>query len=472
MNASGTRVGDGTRQSGDLHKESDMKVTVIGTGHVGLVAAVCFAEIGHQVVGTDADREKIDLLNRGVAPFHEPGLDELLRENMENGRLSFTSDAGEAVSDAEVVFICVGTPARTTGEANLIAVERAARAIAKTAKDGLVLVQKSTVPAGTALRVEQALRVEDMGAVQRVHVVSNPEFLREGRAVEDSLNPDRILVGSASPHALRVMRRLYRPLIDRGCIYIETDVKTAELAKHASNAFLALKISFANALARICERAGADVVDVAGIMGSDPRIGRDFLDAGMGYGGFCFPKDLQAFDSLSARLGYDFRLLREIARINDEAIDAVVEKVKDGLWNLEDKTIALLGLSFKPETDDVRFSPALALARRLMAEGAKVIGYDPQASSSAKEELPDLEIAPDTYEAASGAHCVVLCTSWPEFRTLDLDLLRDAMAYPLVVDGRNLFDDEAMLAAGFDYYSIGRAPRLQPMVEGDSGSVA
>ncbi|MGH7541967.1 MAG: UDP-glucose dehydrogenase family protein, partial [Gemmatimonadota bacterium] len=259
-----------------------MRVAVIGTGHVGLVAAATLAEIGHRVVGTDSDREKIDLLARGIAPFHEPGLDELIRANTGAGRLSFTPDTAEAVSTAEVVFVCVGTPAKSTGEANLIAVERAVRTIAMHAIDGLVLVQKSTVPAGTAAKVQQAIRVNGGGSPRRIEVVSNPEFLREGRAIEDSLDPDRILVGSASARALKVMRELYRPLIDKGCIYIETDVKTAELAKHASNAFLALKISFANALARICEQAGADVVDVTGIMGSDPRIGSSFLSAGLG----------------------------------------------------------------------------------------------------------------------------------------------------------------------------------------------
>jgi UDPglucose 6-dehydrogenase len=262
------------------------------------------------------------------------------------------------------------------------------------------------------------------------------------------------------------MRAVYRPLIDKGCIYIETDVRTAELAKHASNAFLALKISFANALAQICERAGADVMDVADIMGSDPRIGRAFLDAGLGYGGFCFPKDIQAFDRLAARLGYDFPLLREIARINDGAIDSAVDKLEDALWNLEDKRVTLFGLSFKPGTDDVRFSPALALARRLLSEGSSVVGYDPQASTTAKEDLPELHVASDVYEAASGAHAVVLCTDWPEFRALDLDLLRDAMANPLIVDGRNLFDAAAVAAAGFDYYPTGRPLRVQPSVAG------
>jgi UDPglucose 6-dehydrogenase len=435
-----------------------MRVGVIGTGHVGLVAAAAFAEMGHQVVGTDADPEKIRLLEQGIAPFHEEGLDELLRANKQRGRLSFTPDTEAAVARAEVVFICVGTPARSTGEVNLVAVERAVRGVAQHVPDDVVLVQKSTVPAGTSAMVERALHIENHRSARRIHIASNPEFLREGSAIEDSLNPDRILVGSSSPHAFAVMRKLYRPLIDRGCIYIETDVSTAELAKHASNAFLALKISFANALARICERAGADVVDVADIMGSDPRIGRAFLDAGLGYGGDCFPKDVQAFEHLAGQLGYAFPLLREIGRINDEAVKATVDKIKHGLWNLEDKNIAMLGLAFKPGTDDVRFSPALALARELMAEGAHVIGYDPEAMSNAKEELPDLEIVPDVYEAFSGAHCAVVCTEWPEFAGLDLDRARVEMAYPLIVDARNLLDVAEVSAAGFDYYPAGRAP--------------
>jgi UDPglucose 6-dehydrogenase len=433
-----------------------MKVGVIGTGHVGLIACVSLAEIGHHVVGTDADEEKIDILSRGVAPFYEPGLQELLTKNTENGRLSFTSDPSQAVTGADVVFLCVGTPARATGEANLFALERATRDVAAHTNGGLVLVQKSTVPAGTATKVRRALQLHNPTGASRVAVVSNPEFLREGRAIEDSLEPDRILIGAETRRAFQVMRRLYRPLIDKGCVYIETDVHTAELAKHACNAFLALKISYANALARICERSGADVVAVADIMGTDPRIGRSFLDAGLGYGGFCFPKDIQAFHQLAGQLGYDFTLLREVARINDEAVEATLHKVRDGLWNLEDKTIALFGLAFKPGTDDVRFSPALTLARRLLEQGARVIGYDPAAMANAKEEVPKLEVASDAYDAAAGAHCIVVCTEWPEFRTLDLKRLRSVVAYPMVVDGRNLFHREAMVAAGFSYHPTGR----------------
>jgi UDPglucose 6-dehydrogenase len=452
-----------------------MKVGIIGTGHVGLIACVSFAELGHQVVGTDSDAEKIDLLGRGVAPFHEPGLDDLLKVHGATGRLTFTSTAAQAVVGADVVFICVGTPALASGDANLTAVESATREVATHVDGPLVLVQKSTVPVGTAGKVSRALRFHNPGGAHRVHIVSNPEFLQEGHAIEDSLNPDRILVGAESDHAFQVMRRLYRPIIDNGCIYIETDVKTAELAKHASNAFLALKISYANALARVCELAGADVTTVADIMGSDPRIGRSFLNAGLGYGGFCLPKDVQAFDRLASRLGYDFALLREVARINDQAIEAIANRVKEELWNLEDKTVSLFGLAFKPNTDDVRFAPALALARRLLAEGARVVGFDPQAMANAKDELPELELAADAYGAAEGAHCVVVCTEWPEFRILDLERLHSVMAYPLVVDGRNLFDPGSMVAAGFSYHPTGRPPSavaVPPRARNDQTSTA
>jgi UDPglucose 6-dehydrogenase len=446
-----------------------MNVGVIGTGHVGLVAAVSFAEMGHRVVGVDANQENVELLLRGVAPFYEPGVTHLLRKNQAIGRLTFSPRISEGVSEAEVVFICVGTPSRASGEANLAAVERAAVEVVRQVEDQegarVVLVQKSTVPAGTADRLRRAVRLASSAGAERVDVASNPEFLREGRGVQDSLSPDRILVGSDSVYASQVMRSLYQPLIDKGCEYIETDIHTAELAKHACNAFLAMKISYMNALARVCELAGADVVRVADVMGSDPRIGRAFLDAGLGFGGYCFPKDIQAFEHLASSLGYDFPLLREVARINQEALAATLAKIEEGLWNLEEKRIALLGLSFKPDTDDVRFAPALALGRRLIEEGARVVGYDPQATRNAKEELPELEIATDPYQAAAGAHCLVVCTEWQEFQTLDLHHLRTVMSYPLVVDGRNLFSPQTMAAAGFTHVPTGR-PRIEVGVGG------
>jgi UDPglucose 6-dehydrogenase len=421
------------------------------------VTCASLAAIGHDVVGADSDREKLDTLRSGAMPFHEPGLEELVREQTAAGRLRFTENTEDATADVDVVFICVGTPPRSNGEANLIFVEQAARSVARHASGRTVIVEKSTVPAGTAARMRQAIRLE-RGADEDLEVASNPEFLREGLAVEDAMRPDRILVGAEASWVFDVMRELYRPVVDRGARLIETDIETAELAKHASNAFLALKISFANALARICERAGGDVVAVAEVMGADPRIGPAFLRAGLGFGGSCFPKDLQAFGHLASGLGYDFPLLREVERLNQEAVASVLDKIRDGLWNLHGKRIALLGLAFKPGTDDVRSSPPLELARLLLDEGAHVVGYDPQAMGNAKEALPDLELVQDVYDAIEGAHCLVLATDWPVFAELDLHRVRASMASPVVVDGRNLFEPQAMAAAGFAYYPTGRAP--------------
>ncbi|MBA2364912.1 MAG: UDP-glucose dehydrogenase family protein [Actinomycetota bacterium] len=433
-----------------------MKVGVIGAGHVGLVTCGTMAKLGHDVIGNDLDEEKIAMLRRGVPWFYEPGLQELLDETMESGKLSFTTDSAAAISGADVVFICVGTPPRASGEANLIAVEQVARDVARHGRPDVVVVEKSTVPAGTAQRVKRTLARERADFAGSAEVVSNPEFLKEGTAVEDSLHPDRILVGAETSKAYARMRELYGPLLEGGTKIIETDIATAELAKHACNAFLALKISYANALSRLCERSGADVVAVAEVMGADERIGRAFLNAGLGYGGYCFPKDIQAFERLAARVGAEFPLLREVARINDQAVESAANKVLEALWNVEGKKIALLGLAFKPGTDDVRSAPALALARLLLREGAHVVGYDPQGGSNAKAELPELEVCHDMYDALNDAHCMVLCTEWDEFKTLDLEKLHSLMAYPVVVDGRNLFDPQEMKNAGFSYYPTGR----------------
>ena len=434
-----------------------MRVVVIGTGHVGLVTAATLASLGHDVVGVDQDEEKIGRLQQGTCPFFEPGLQGLIDRGAAAGLLRFDDGPADAVGGADVLFVCVGTPPRASGEANLVAIEHAARSIAPHITGPIAIVEKSTVPAGTAQRLQLVLKRMRPDLQDVVDVVSNPEFLREGQAVEDSLHPDRLLVGALSQRGFDTMRRLYEPLIRDGAQFIETDITTAELAKHACNAFLALKISFANALARMSERTGADVTAVADVMGSDPRIGRAFLDAGLGYGGYCFTKDLQAFERLATQHGYDFPLLREVARLNDEAVQATVDRIRESLWNLDDKRIALLGLSFKPGTDDVRFSPALALARKLIAEHATVAGYDPQAGANAKSELPELEVTPSVYEALEGAHCMVVCTGWDEFRSLDLQKAKDHLAYPIVVDGRNLFDATEMRRVGFVYHGTGRA---------------
>jgi UDPglucose 6-dehydrogenase len=435
-----------------------MRVTVIGVGHVGLITAVGLASLGHDIVGTDSDEEKIDLLLGGGSPFFEPGLDDLLTAGVKAGRLRFTPRAHEALADADVVFICVGTPPTAAGDANLLAVERSAVEVARHAPADAVVVEKSTVPTGTAGRLGAVLVGERPGST--FEVVANPEFLREGRAVNDFLQPERILVGAESPRGFRTMRQLYRRLIERGCLLVETDIQTAELAKYACNAFLALKISFINGVARLCERSDADVQGVADVMGSDVRVGRLFLDAGLGYGGSCFPKDLVAFERLANRLGYDFPLLREIERINQEALESAFAKVTEALWHLEGKRVGLLGLAFKPGTDDVRFSPALTLARRLLDDGATVVAYDPLASANAKAAIADLVIASDPYDAASEADCLVVCTASEEFWNLDLAKLKDSMAHPFVVDGRNLFDPWVMGEAGFSYYSMGRRSQL------------
>lgn len=440
-----------------------MRVAVIGAGHVGLVTAVTLAALGHDVEAVDADAEKMALLRQRKPPFFEPGLEEILREQVAAGRVSFEHDTVAAIlGGAAVVIICVGTPPNPDGEANIAAIERSAEDIARHADDGVVVVGKSTVPAGTGERIREIFGRER--PANSFSLVSNPEFLREGSAVKDALEPDRLLIGAEDLAGFEAMRELYAPLIQRGVRLIETDLVTAELAKHASNAFLTLKISYANALARICERAGADVEAVTEVMGSDPRIGRAFLGAGLGYGGYCLPKDVAAFERLADRLGYPFPMLSEAVRINEEAVEVVLDRIREAIDGVSDRRIALLGLAFKSRTDDVRLSPALALAARLLDLGAEVVGYDPEANSNAKAKLPRLRLAADPYEAAGQAQAIVLATAWPEFRELDLARLREAAASPVFVDARNAMDGQAVADAGFWYLSIGR-PALQPAPE-------
>ncbi len=422
-----------------------MRIVVIGVGHVGLVTALTLCRLGHDVVGLDDDVAKIADLRHRRLPFFEEGLDQLFEEGCASGRLQFSEDPCEAIPGGDVAFICVGTPGRPTGEPNLVAVENAANLVGKWASRDMVVVEKSTVPVQTAERIQVML---GRSSTHRFAVASNPEFLREGCAVEDSLFPNRILVGTNSCEAHEIMRRIYRPMIESGARYFATDAATAELAKHACNAFLALKVSFVNALGRVCEAAGGDVVAVADIMGADPRIGRQFLDAGVGFGGSCFPKDLAAFRAQSLRLGYRFGLL-----------GWVVEKVRAALWNLEGKRVVLLGLTFKPGTDDTRESPALRVARSLVEAGARVTGCDPKAAADALEGMGDLAVTSDPYAAAAGAHCLVVCTEWPEYAALDLARLRDLMALPIIVDGRNVLDPAAAAEAGFTYLPTGRPAR-------------
>ena len=434
-----------------------MRVAVVGTGHVGLVTAVSLASLGHDVAGMDLVPETVEALQRGEAPFAEPDLPELLREGLDAGRLRFTTSMHEAVGDAEVVFVCVGRPSEGHGDRSLAAVEDVVRELARAAAEGVVLVVKSTVPPGTTARIERVVRGErpDLDLV----TVSSPEFLREGRAVADTLEPDRIVVGSDDPRGVEALETLYAAVIEAGHPIIATDPRTAELSKLASNAFLATKVSFANALARVAELAEADVDEVSRIMGADPRIGPSFLQAGMGFGGYCLPKDIATLERVSERLGYGFGILREAIRVNEESLAAILRKVEEAVWNLEGKRVALLGLAFKPGTDDVRDAPALALAAALAEEGATVVGYDPMAGQAASAVQPAIAPAADPYAAADGAHCVVICTEWPELLDLDLERLGAAMAQRAIVDGRNVLDPDAASAAGFHYLSVGRRAR-------------
>jgi UDPglucose 6-dehydrogenase len=438
-----------------------MRVTVIGAGHVGLVTAACLAHVGHDVLVDDDDASKLDLIREGRSWFYEPGLQELLGEVVRAGRLRIAGDKAEAVARGTVIFICVGTPSRGDGSPNLAFVEAVAREVARSLPEGefRVICEKSTVPVQTGDRVAQVIAREARPGADW-EVASNPEFLREGSAVVDTLDPDRVVVGTTSKRAEDCLRELYDPILERsGVPFLATDRATAELIKHASNAFLATKISFINSVARVCERSGADVELVSRGMGLDPRIGVHFLKAGAGYGGSCFPKDVAAFAHRSRELGVDFGILNEVAKINHEARRAVVDKVRDALWHLDGKRVGMLGLSFKPNTDDLREAPSIDVIRDLLADGAQVVAYDPVAGEQAARTVPGLELAGKAVEVADGAHALVLMTEWAEFGDLDPDDLRARMAYPILVDARNALDAGAFVAAGFTVAGVGRPVR-------------
>jgi len=436
-----------------------LRITVVGVGHVGLVSAAAFARWGHEVVGYDDDDAKLEQLRSGSSWFYEPGLQELLDEVTAAGRLTFSDDPASAISDADVVFVCVGTPSLPGGGPNLAFVEAVGRTVVQEARRDLVLVEKSTVPANTGRRLEQVIELESrrQGAAYRIHVASNPEFLKEGAAVQDTLHPDRIVYGTSSEVARDALREVYAALVEQnGCPVVETDVATAELIKHASNAFLATRISFINAVAQVCERVGADVKVVAEGMGHDVRIGHRFLQAGLGYGGSCFPKDVDAFAHLAREQGYDFRLLDEVREINAGQRDLVVRKLESELWHLQSKVITLLGAAFKPHTDDLREAPAMYLAQQLRDAGAEVRVYDPVALPNVATQYPELIRCEDLDEALRGAHAAVVCTDWPEIAKIAPERFLDTLAYPIVVDGRNVYDPDEMIGAGVRYHSIGR----------------
>lgn len=429
-----------------------MKVCMIGTGYVGLVSGTCFAEIGHEVICVDIDKRKIDILNKGGIPIYEPGLEELVKRNVDAGRLSFTTDTRKGVDKSLFVFIAVGTPPKDNGEPDLSSIEQVAREIGAAMRDYKIIVEKSTVPVQTGRWVRTVVERFSKHSSQ-FDIASNPEFLREGSAIKDFLYPDRIVLGVESKRAEEQLLELYKPI---DAPKIVTDIASAELIKHASNSFLSTKISFINALSIICEQSGADVLKVAEGMGLDKRIGRDFLNAGAGFGGFCFPKDLKAFIGISAKLGYDFRLLKEVESINEEQMLRVVKKTEEAIWNLRDKKIGILGLAFKPDTDDMRFAPSITIIRALEKEGATVKAYDPVAIERARMVMPDIEYCKSPYDVAKDVDAIVLVTEWDEFAKLDLRKLKEVMRQPVFIDGRNLFDPGKMKELGFIYSGIGR----------------
>jgi UDPglucose 6-dehydrogenase len=429
-----------------------MKLTIIGTGYVGLVTGTCFAEVGHHVVCVDKDEAKVKLLKGGGMPIYEPGLEELVKKNVAAGRLSFTTSTQEGVEKSDVIFIAVPTPPQPDGSVDLSFMESVSREVAQAMTSYKIVVDKSTVPVKTGDKVAETIKRYCKARVE-FDVVSNPEFLREGFAVGDFMKPDRVVIGVRSARPVQAMNEIYAPF---NAPIIVTDINSAELIKHAANSFLALKISYINAVSAICEASGANVQEVANGMGMDARIGRRFLDAGIGFGGSCFPKDLSAFIKISEQLGYDFRLLKEVQRINADQMERFLGRIIDTLWVLKGKTIGVLGLAFKQNTDDVRLSPAIELCHRLQKEGARLRVHDPRAMEKAKVVLKDVTYVPEMNKVADGCDALVIATEWPEFKKLDLEYARKVLTHPILFDGRNLFDREEMEKLGFIYKSIGR----------------
>lgn len=432
---------------------NNMKIAIIGVGHVGLVTAGCLAEKGHRVIGVDNNRNKIKQLQSGKTTIYEPGLPALVSRNQRKGRLEFLDSIKDGVRFADIIFIAVGTPLGAHGGADLSQVRQVAREVARHLNGYKVIAEKSTVPVGTALELKNTiLRYAHHNA--KFDIVSNPEFLQEGNAIKTTLYPDRIVVGAETKRAERLMRKLYANF--RAPLII-TDLNSAELIKHASNSFLATKISYINAVANICEKTGADVKQVAYGMGLDKRIAPYFLQAGIGYGGFCFPKDVAAFCHIADKVGYDFRMLKDVQKTNYLQRELFVNKIRKALGKLNNKHIAVWGLSFKPDTDDIRESPAVEIVRRLAKAGAKVTAYDPQAMPNARAVLPDkVHYAHSRYDAARNADCLVIATEWNEFKHSNLKRLRKIMKKPLIIDGRNIFEPERMKKTGFNYIGIGR----------------
>ena len=429
-----------------------MKLTIIGTGYVGLVTGTCFAEVGHQVTCVDNNEAKVKVLQAGGIPIYEPGLEELVKKNVAAGRLRFTASTRDGVENSDVIFIAVPTPPLPDGSVDLSFIESVAREIAGAMTSYKIVVDKSTVPVKTGDKVAETIKRYCKAKVE-FDVVSNPEFLREGFAVEDLMKPDRVVIGVHSQRPVAAMKEVYTPF---EAPIIITDINSAELIKHAANSFLALKISYINAISVICEASGANVQEVANGIGLDARIGRRFLDAGLGFGGSCFPKDLSAFIKISEQLGYDFALLKEVQQINAGQMERFIKKITDTLWVLKDKKIGVLGLAFKQNTDDVRLSPAIELCQRLQKEGAILRVHDPKAMDKAKDILNNVTYVEGMNDVAEGCDALVIATEWPAFKKLDLERVRKSLTHPILFDGRNLFDPAEMEQLGFIYKSVGR----------------
>ncbi|MBF0386996.1 MAG: UDP-glucose/GDP-mannose dehydrogenase family protein [Candidatus Omnitrophica bacterium] len=437
-----------------------MDIAIVGSGYVGLVTGVCLAHIGHNVVCCDNNKEKIKVLLAGGMPIYEPGLDALLLKYRKAGRITFTSSIAEAAQKATVIFIAVGTPSKKNGDADLTYIENVAREVAQNMDSYKLLVEKSTVPAMTGDRIARTIRLNlpakyKPGSKNALEfdVASNPEFLREGSAVEDFMDPDRIVIGVESKRAEQLLREIYKPL---KATIVVTNLATAEMIKHASNSFLATKISFINSVSQICERVGADVEKVAEGMGYDKRIGRAFLNAGIGYGGSCFPKDVDAFVRLAEKSGYDFKILKSVREVNEDQKSWFTRHIEDKLWIVKDKVIAVWGLAFKPDTDDMRSAAALTIIEALQDEGARIQVYDPQAMPNAKKLLKGVKFCADPYAAAKGADCLLLITEWAEFKKADFAKTRDLMRQAVVFDGRNFLDAKRLRELGYEYHGIGR----------------
>ena len=437
------------------------KISVVGVGYVGLVTAACFSDLGNKVIALDVDEKRVAGLKNGEMPIYEPGLEELVNRNVKAGRLSFTTSYKESLKDCEFVFICVGTPSGVDGDADMKYVEAAAKSIAENMKAPLIVVNKSTVPVGTGDWVAEIVQSAQPKQID-FWVVSCPEFLREGAAIADFMSPHRTVLGSMNREAADKVAQLHLPL--RSPIVI-TDLRTAEMIKYASNAFLATKISFINEIADICESLGADVKEVAAGMGFDPRIGKQFLDAGLGYGGSCFPKDVKALAFMAEEMGHAPHIINSVMEVNYSRRGLIVDRLKHLLGDLRGKTIGLLGLAFKANTDDMREAPSLDIAASLLAAGANVRAFDPVAMDGARELMPDVEMARDAYAAAKDADALLVVTEWNEFKNLDLDRIRDTMKQPVILDGRNIYQPEHMNALGFTYQGIGRGYNGKPGIK-------